>query len=256
MKQAAFGVLFAFLLVSPALADFSRWHGLTRASADHCQNGFEAQCCSDPLGAGSDIGWGEDTCSANTYGADPETCRGNTGVLYAPGRTAIVTTTYNGIEYGDVIEGSDAWVDIWVPDPSTLKLRYDLSSSGGPQPPHLLPSLEIAVFRYSGDPEALAGLGLLNVSVLINAGLLTHDDVMYTDTLVEEGYVDEVYVDLAGIPLEEVMILASGRGLIPPTCPPEDTPVPALGGRAAWILIGLALLASTAVLLRRGASRV
>ena len=202
MKRVACSLVVIVVFSAPALADFSRWHGLTRASADHCQSGAEAQCCSDPLGTEFDLGWGADTCSASTSAVDPETCRGNTAVLYAPGRTAIVTNTYNGIIIGDVVQASGVWVDIWVPDPNTLKLRYDLRSSGGPQPQHLLPSLEIAVFRHSGDPETLAGLGDLNVSVLASAGLLTDDDLIYIDTFVEEGHVEEVFVDLAGVPLE------------------------------------------------------
>ena len=70
MKRVACSLVVIVVFSAPALADFSRWHGLTRASADHCQSGAEAQCCSDPLGTEFDLGWGADTCSASTSAVD------------------------------------------------------------------------------------------------------------------------------------------------------------------------------------------
>jgi len=261
MKQPVVLLLLVLAVSGPAFADVSFWHGLTPVSRNYCQAFVESECCGDETCIGHELGWNDpDRCIVNTYDCSiyPETCSGRTEILYYGESTGIAGSTGHNVPtgYGWPESYADVGFRLW--DPETLYIYYEISfDTGGLQPVAPIPSIQVVVFRFDGNPAELAGLGSLNYIKLIGSGLISSQDVLYYDNLIPDDtwHADgSAFVDISGIPLDEIVVLGNGYGILPECGGPPGgdggAAVPAVSGWGAPALL-LLILAASAVVLRR-----
>lgn len=244
MRRTAGVIALAMVVTTPLQADLSRWHGL--GTVDFSQCFTETQCCQDPPCTDHELVFGGN-CSAGCG----ETCHAFGALLYGDDFTRIVSTTRHQIFTGNFMPSSDTVVDIFRVDPETLVLDYRLTFTEGQGPPLLppLPNIEVSVFRFAGDPTILEGLGHLKLQALLSLGIIDNEDVLFHDNLTGDGAVGEAEVGVGGVPPSEIVVMASGNGVVPSSCPPPQS-VPATGLGTTLLLLA-AMFAAWVVLYRR-----
>jgi hypothetical protein len=243
MQRTAAAIVLAIVVAAPVEAGLSRWHCLGADDFSQCH--VETKCCEDPLCTDDELAFG-DICSASCGG----TCRAHTVFLYGNGYNRIVGHTLHEILSGNFAAGSDATVDITMVGPDTLSLEYQLVFGPGQGPPLQLPlpNVRVSVFRFAGDPTIFEGLAVFNVLELVSLGIIDHDDVLFSENLTGDGSVGAAEVDVAGIPAAEIVVIASGNGVVPSVCP--FPPVPATGQWTIPLLLA-AMFAAWVVVFRR-----
>jgi len=244
MTRTAAAIVLAIVVTAPVEAGLSRWHCLGTDDFSQCY--VETKCCEDPLCTDDEMAFG-DICSAGCG----ETCHAHTVFLHGNGYNRIVGHTEHEIFSGNFGPGSDATVDISMADPDTLSLAYQLTFGPGQGPPLQmpLPNVQVVVFRFAGDPTIFDGLGPLNRGALINLGIIGWDDVLFFENLTGDGSIGAAEVDVGGIPAAEIVVIASGNGVVPSVCP--FPPVPATGHWTIPLLLSAMFTAWVVVFRRR-----
>jgi hypothetical protein len=243
MKRTAGVIALAIAVTAPVKADLSQWHSLGTSDFSQCYT--ETQCCLDSQCTDHELVFGGN-CGAGCG----ETCRAHGGFLYGDSFNRIVGSTVHEIFVGNFGPASDAEVDIFLVDPETLLLDYQLIFGEGQGPPLQppLPNVEVVVFRFAGDPTVFEGLGPLNLLALLNLGIIDNEDVLFFDNLTDDGAVGVAEVGVAGVPPSEIVVMASGHGVVPSSCPSQPVPTTGLG---ATLLLLAAMFTAWVVVFRR-----
>jgi len=225
-----------------AFADVNRFSGMcspafVRVSAESDCDGLEPLCYDEQLEFDGQIG-------AACY---PYDCVVHgTAYYYVPDDgppKCFVSGLAGAWIGGDTPWATQAQVRGERPSADTLEIIGEIDQAYTQENP-----VEVSVFRFAGDPATFTGLHVTGVSDLVDHGVITAGDVVFTMTTL--GHEFEELVDVAGIPDAEIVLLIAGEG---PT--PSDSPwvegVPALGPAGVVVLSGLLLAAGYAALRRR-----
>jgi len=105
--------------------------------------------------------------------------------------------------------------------------------------------LEVAVFRYTGDPSVFDGLDPTSVFDLVESGIIEARDVLLVETTPALGGSFSFEVDVTGLADEEIVLMTTGAGSHESSDVPATRPLSAVG--LALIVIAL----STAIALKR-----
>jgi hypothetical protein len=104
---------------------------------------------------------------------------------------------------------------------------------------------EIAVFRYTGDPNDFNGADVTSVQDLINQGFITSNDVLFQKTNDEiPSGIDFTFNVSASIPDSEIVVSATAHGETTPPNKCAGAKIKACGKKAACLLSLLAKNAS------------
>jgi len=103
--------------------------------------------------------------------------------------------------------------------------------------------VQFALLHYTGDPRDLEGVVVDGLQDLLEQGIVTQGQVLYSSTYTEQTDID-MTVDVSGIPASQIVIYGYGVGPAPPNS------VPASSNTATLVLIA-ALMVATGVLARR-----
>jgi hypothetical protein len=109
---------------------------------------------------------------------------------------------------------------------------------------HGVGTVEVAVFRFAGDPSVFDGLGPSSVLDLVDWGVIALDDVLLVKQTSEIGDSFSFEVDVAGVADEEIVMMTTGDGI-------TGMPVPAADPRAVAVLVLLVLTLGTLAVLKR-----
>ena len=218
-----------------AVAEVNHWNGL--ASAGFTQ-GFVRTDCPGQTPCQSDAFDEHDiavhcpfgipqlpfTCTVQTTGIIGWRLNGLAGHLPGPGGDAVVATIA-------FLSGERIDADLFVVD-------GQVSGSGAS-----MGIVEVAVFRYSGDPTVFIGLEAESIQDVVDLGIISSDDVLAVDTFVRDDPID-MQVQVTGLSDDEIVVFAAGDGRIPPLVPATNT--------VGAVLLLLAMLAAgTGVILIR-----
>ena len=105
----------------------------------------------------------------------------------------------------------------------------DVSIYEGGWPP--VSTTEVAVFRFSGDPNVFDGVEAMGVQDLVDLGLIASADVLAVASHTAEHDLDfEMDVDVTGLADEEIVIFGAAAGPIPPGPDvPATAPIAVIG---------------------------
>lgn len=209
--------------VGNAVAEVNRWNGFTSTTFTQ---GFvrtscpgQAPCQDDDFDLSGEsraecfpVGGGSTSCVAGAYSSVSWNLDGNAGHLPGPGGDVVISTFAH-------LTGERVDADLFVIDGQI----HDFSTDPGP--------VEVAVFRYSGDPTVFDGLEADSIQEVVDLGIINSDDILAVETLFNVGPFD-IQVQVTGLSDEEIVIFATGDGRIPPAVPATST-----AGTAVLLLV-------------------
>jgi hypothetical protein len=248
MRARIIGIVPAlFVVVASVSAGESeqRWNSLSSPAFTQClarTDCVEEPPCSESVVAllddcsarcGSPGAGGRDHCWTDTVSSTTWTTTGFSSVGICPGWDTNVVSRLH-------VTGERL-------DEATFHLRAQADF-------FLNEQVEVAVFRFDGDPLVFDELEFSTAIDLVLLGIIQPDDILFQGTLAFPGGPDELEenIDVTGIPDSEIVILASGTE---PDFSCSSIPVPA-SSPVGMALVAL-LVAGTGgwVLRRRSPSR-
>jgi hypothetical protein len=229
------------LFAAPVAANnVSHWDGLAALEFSQCYVhttlGNAAPCQDDLLVVGDGCSL---LCASAIPGEPPFGAGGYTSHSTIDNQLGWRFAGLSGYSSGDLGAGTSATVEAERISAEALMLTGTIETfSYQPVPT----PVELAVFRFDGDPTIFDGMEIRSVHDLVADGIILGSDILFVHVYHgDHGPVAEE-IEVVGVPDEEIVLFGAAKGFIP---------IPAVSSWGAVLLAALFLGLAAWVLARR-----